>query len=364
MGRSRARKPWMERDRVAPGNGPGWITSDAVTAPGGYLIASTTVSSSPKPAPSPPSSANTPPASDFDLAPWTPQATAPNAGSYGTSSNTDVQEDVSVPGPGDPPFSPRIDDTTNPVLPFSNPQSQAPPTVILERGRPDLSEQGPSQSTTVGVLGGSNPGSPQVTASNGTNTASATVGGPLALAGNAPVQSNALLDASIVNDDHLTTTTGFVDGLIGAGDAQSGRDIRPSAHRAIPSVVYRAAHRPISDSANGTSEGPREPIPSPLGADLIVEALPMVRESLETALDQFVRQLDHLDVSLLNTPAPTPIVVFCLTLLSTAASAEMARRYVRRKTSLKRGILAVDPSGRQLTLGFPELPGSWSERRP
>ena len=56
-------------------------------------------------------------------------------------------------------------------------------------------------------------------------------------------------------------------------------------------------------------------------------------------------------------------MVFSLSLLSAAASAELARRYLRRRTSLKRGILAVDSSGRQLTLGFPELPGSWSERR-
>lgn len=102
---------------------------------------------------------------------------------------------------------------------------------------------------------------------------------------------------------------------------------------------------------------------TPHGADLIVEMLPIARGSLEEALDQFVRQLDHLDAGLLEATGPAPIVVFSLTLLSTAASAEMARRYVRRKTSLKRGILAVDSSGRPLTLGFPELPGSWSERR-
>ncbi len=101
----------------------------------------------------------------------------------------------------------------------------------------------------------------------------------------------------------------------------------------------------------------------PRGADLVAEALPFARESLENALEDFVTQLGAIDLGLLDSQGPAPIVLFSVAVLTSAASAELARRYVQRRSALNRGVLAIDPSGRQHTLGFPELPGSWSERR-
>ena len=151
--------------------------------------------------------------------------------------------------------------------------------------------------------------------------------------------------------------------MISVANGQAGQAarLRGSSTNSVP--VYHAALRPALEADDGVADGPIETLPSPRGADLIFEALPMARGSLEAALDRFVHQLDELDAGLLDARGPAPIVVFSLSLAAAAASAEMARRYVRRKSNLKRGILAVDPSGRQLTLGFPELPGSWSERR-
>ncbi len=148
---------------------------------------------------------------------------------------------------------------------------------------------------------------------------------------------------------------------IRSGDA--GRSIRLSGSPSNTTVYYHSSRDGVESADGYPSGGSIESIAEPRGADLIAKAIPFARESLEQALEQFVDQLDDLDLGLLGTRGPAPIVMFSVAAITTAASAELARRYVQRKNTLGRAILAVETSGRQLTLGFPELPGSWSERR-
>ena len=101
----------------------------------------------------------------------------------------------------------------------------------------------------------------------------------------------------------------------------------------------------------------------PRGADLIAEALPFDGDSLERGLDEFVRQLEAVDVASLVSRGPAPLVIVSVAMLSTAASALVVREAVRRRSGRGRGVRMVDHLGRELALSFPELPRSWSERR-
>ena len=142
-----------------------------------------------------------------------------------------------------------------------------------------------------------------------------------------------------------------------------GRAIRFSGGSSNTTVYYHSGQNGSEHPDGSVSEETIESIAEPRGADLIAKAIPFARESLEQALEQFVDQLDDLDLGLLGTRGPAPIVMFSVAAITTAASAELARRYVQRKSTLSRAILALENSGRRLTLGFPELPGCWSERR-
>jgi hypothetical protein len=58
-----------------------------------------------------------------------------------------------------------------------------------------------------------------------------------------------------------------------------------------------------------------------------------------------------------------PMVVAALAMVTTAATAMVAREVVRRRSARGRGLRLLDPLGRELALSFPELPRSWSEKR-
>ena len=150
---------------------------------------------------------------------------------------------------------------------------------------------------------------------------------------------------------------------MGVGTVASRRIARPSGLSSNTSVGFHWGVSPTRSANIQAFDEPNPEVPAPRGADLIAEALPFARESLEVALEDFVNQLAEMDLGLLNSQGPAPIVVFSVAVLTSAASAELARRYVQRRNAMNRGIVAIDASGRQHTLGFPELPGSWSERR-
>jgi len=243
----------------------------------------------------------------------------------------------------------------------------------MTRGRPDLFDTGPSQSTTVnsyassdGVL--NSPSQQGLVVTVGLGPTSPAVGksidGPVTLAGiNAPVQPNTLLELDGIGFEHLASSGGYQERGIGIVPVPLGRISRLSA---LSAHDWGPLHSTVS-LAHATNvrafDEFHQEIPAPRRADLIAEALPLTRESLEHALENFVIQLGEMDLGLSSTQGPTPIIVLSVAVVTSVASAELARRYMQRRYVLNRGVVAIDPHGRQQTLGFPELPGSWSERR-
>jgi hypothetical protein len=180
--------------------------------------------------------------------------------------------------------------------------------------------------------------------------------------GNLPAQTGSLLDADPSLARSALSASGATQRLVLAGIPDPVQAPLVSADREAPTSDPPA--RPAAKVAAGLTAGdPDEEVPSPRGADLIAQVLPFEFASLERALEQFVRHLDDLDVRTLVTRGPTPLVLFTLTLLGSAAAVELARRSWRRRRSGRWGLRIADPLGRDISLGFPELPGSWTERR-
>ena len=132
---------------------------------------------------------------------------------------------------------------------------------------------------------------------------------------------------------------------------------------ALATTLSRSLLVPESDATDAASSGHNEAVPAPRGADLIAESLPFAGDSLERSLDDFVRQLEEVDVAALVGRGPTPMVIATLAVAGTAASAVVVRGIIRRRAERGRGARIVDSLGRELALSFPELPRSWSERR-
>lgn len=188
--------------------------------------------------------------------------------------------------------------------------------------------------------------------------------GPVSLAGiNAPLQTNTLLDTDGVGADHPASSSGSQGIGVGVGPVASRWIPRPSGTSSNASVGFHWGVSPAYAANTQAFDERNLEVPQPRGADLIAEALPFAHESLENALEDFVNQLGELDLGLRSAQGPAPIVVFSAAVLTSAASAELARRYMQRRQVRNRGVVAINPHGRQHTLGFPELPGSWSERR-
>jgi hypothetical protein len=230
------------------------------------------------------------------------------------------------------------------------------------RGEPGGTE--PPPMVPGGILVGSNPVGPQALVTIAGNATGPVGGGPSAALATAssslPAQPGRVLDVG-----------GPVERLWAAGAARErtvlGGALPPDGTLAVPirypalATSHHWSLRPAPVAVVPATEG-REEGDAPRGADLIAEALPFDRASLEAALDQFVHQLDELDLRRLAARGPAPLVVFVLTALSSAASMEIARRFWRRRLLVAKGIGVGHPVVREIPLGFPELPGSWSER--
>jgi hypothetical protein len=108
--------------------------------------------------------------------------------------------------------------------------------------------------------------------------------------------------------------------------------------------------------------GEPEGISRPSGADLIADLLPFDRGSLVRAVDEFLRQLDDLNLGPIGMHGPMPFILLSVTLASTATAMEVVRRLVQRAAVGSQTVPVRDPRERADYLAYPELPGSWSER--
>lgn len=273
-----------------------------------------------------------------------------------------------------PPGLAKGESPSNPWPSMNDPVPGQPPGVSLARLRMESNESGPSQpGITLTYIAGSSLASPTsqqgAVATTEVNQANPGIGKgvdtPVSLVvANLPGQSATLQDAENAGSGLAATSSNPQGRGVGIELSEVGRGSKDSGYWSKISGPLRWAWSSATGADGGIADGLDSELPEPSGADLIAEALPFARESLEDALEDFVHQLGAVDLGLARARGPAPIVLFSIGVLSSAASAELFRRYMRRRGGFNRGVLAVDPSGRQHTLGFPELPGSWSARRP
>ncbi len=104
-------------------------------------------------------------------------------------------------------------------------------------------------------------------------------------------------------------------------------------------------------------------LPLPHAAELVTEAVPFDRASLERAIDQFFNRLEELGVGeLLVEQGPAHTIPLSLALLGTVTALELARRRFQPTSGRKKAAHRQSSLGSEELLGFPELPGSWSTR--
>ena len=193
-----------------------------------------------------------------------------------------------------------------------------------------------------------------------------TIQGPqgTTVATSGPAQSHALVgdSDSPVADRAATVALGSLPRADLRGTVDPGRGAHSPGRGVLATTLLHPALPPDGTPTPRDEPGPDEDTPSPRGADLIAEALPFAGDSLERSLEEFVRQLRAVDVAGIVTQGPTPLVVASLTIAGAAASAVVAREFVRRRAGRGNRLRMVDSQGRELALSFPELPRSWSER--
>ena len=278
--------------------------------------------------------------------------------------------------PGDTPGAPQIDvRVPNPselALPANSPPPGQPYNGPPPKGRAEPNASGPAQpglannptasnGTLISVSQQGLVATPEIAQS--TSAAGRGMDGPIAVSGtNAPGRPVALHDTDGVTTNLTPSVGDFPDH--GIGIAEVGRVTGHSRSSSNASGYFHWIWSSIRSGHGGVSNEWDPELSEPRGADLIAEALPFARESLEDALEDFVRQLRGVDLALFDAKGPGPIVFLSAGVLASAVSAEVVRRYMQRRGAMNRGILALDASGRQHTMGFPELPGSWSARRP
>ncbi len=258
--------------------------------------------------------------------------------------------------------------------PGANPPGANPPGATglaayfsSQGNRPELSEPEAASTPPGSPLVGSNPmGPPYGVAPIVGNTTGPASGGPSAPlatgSGSLPAQPGSVLDAGGTAERSWSASAAR-DWSVGIGTVPPGVTLAVPIHNtAAPTSTTRHwSLRPAAVGDSPVAKGYEQGL-ALQGADLITAAVPFDQASLEAALDQFVRQLDDLDIRRLAAGGPAPIAVGVLTAAGTAASLELARRFWRRRRLVAQGIAAGYPVLREIPLGFPELPGSWSER--
>lgn len=216
-------------------------------------------------------------------------------------------------------------------------------------------------STTTGLIGPQ--GSPA--AVNPATTPTTTSPGPMASAivpvGQSPNRT--------IGGDPEATSTDLPDTMSHDNPSRGGP--RAAAHSTRGGRLAGRSHlaeASLSDVDASTDVGDLAPAharageidDATRGADLIADALPIAGESLERSLEDFVRQLETVDVGAIVTHSPTPAAFASITVAGVAASSVVARELARRRSRRGLDLRVLDPLGRELALSFPELPRSWS----
>ncbi len=350
----------------------------AHASPGyGAMVATSSEQTGPQPFVSPSSSVGTSPDIDSNQAtgpgmPITPPVTASTGIPSVVTSNSPGAPPDNDPSQillfglsrgGDEGFGPQVDSS-----PMALPTAEYP-----TRLKPEFFEFGPPQVMFANVSNSANgpvdavvEQAPEVGIETPQTIPSAgkVMDGNLSLVSPGPPgQPAPLVNPDRVSVDPLSPATINPESSLGANLAQMGGGVRPVSFAFLTS---RTLNRPgvVADWTDGwISDNQCRELLSSRSADVIAEAIPLARGSLEDALEDFVNQLGGIELGLFESHVPSTILWFTAGAVTSLATAEFVRRHLQRRSSSKRGLLALDTSGRQHTLGFPELPGSWSERR-
>jgi hypothetical protein len=234
------------------------------------------------------------------------------------------------------------------------------------RGRFDLPETGVSQYTQASSLALSTltgpPGLSSILVSAispGTGSSPAALFVPIG--GNLPAQTGWPFETDGIASERPVPAIEAEQWAVAIADLEPGYASRALAGRTVTEVVRHSTPHPGTELTASAQSDRSDEVPSLRGADLIAEALPFDRISLENALDQFLRRLDALDVGEFATHGPAAITLFTLAWLGSALSVETTRRFLQRRMLIAQGIRQGDPRWREVPIRFPELPGSWSE---
>jgi hypothetical protein len=168
------------------------------------------------------------------------------------------------------------------------------------------------------------------------------------------------LDSNLVREATLgDLSTG--DGLVGRSSVFGEGRLRmagPLSAAAIDEVlaIAKVGKAGIEEPVDATD------LAQPVGADLIGGLLPFQSESIQRVVDQFVNELEELRAGEAILSRPRNVVVLTSAALGTIAAAEVLRR--RMQTRPRANVRSGGRSGSSgsETIGFPELPGSWSTR--
>jgi hypothetical protein len=295
-----------------------------------------------------------------DPAPATPSAMVPGISPPALPSSQSPSND----GPGGAAMSGRPDDAMpSPSMMFAAPAG----LFTFTRGRSEPFEPGGTTSGPLNATGGPNGPGVQGLSSLASNVSTPSIGVGAGIqavpsASNLPAQPATMPDSESPRGESPAAAVGASQWSDGRGAAPAGRLASTLGRSVLATTLSHSVMMPRGELDAEVSDRDASSL-SPRGADLIAEALPFAGDSLEQSLNEFVRQLEAVDVAGLVNGGPAPVVVATLAVLGTAASAIVAREVVRRRSLRGRGVRMVDHLGRELALSFPELPRSWSEKR-
>jgi hypothetical protein len=170
-------------------------------------------------------------------------------------------------------------------------------------------------------------------------------------------------DANLVRDAGTSTSREMLVGGQGARVIGNGDDLLGSTGRISGSAVDQVLDSRNRGSGSSEKAVDADGLPTPSGADLVGELLPFSAQSIREAVDQFVNGIQELEVpDVVALAMPRSVVVLTSVAIGTMAAAEMARRKLRGRGPAGARVGGLSTSSGSETMGFPELPGSWSTR--
>ena len=154
------------------------------------------------------------------------------------------------------------------------------------------------------------------------------------------------------------TASGISNLIDGTGLGRGGSGGRSDSRSGVGTRVFVV---PTDYVLRDAPEGNPQELPGPSSVDLLANALPFDRASLERAIDRCVQQLESLSAGDLLGQRPGRLAWYALTVTSAFAAFDMVRRRWRYDRTTRQGRMRDRLPVRE-HIGFPELPGSWSSR--